>query len=196
MSPGQGDDGGEDDLALARRAAGGEDRAYTLLMRRHKEALYRFVRRYVGEADAAYEVTQEAFVAAWRALDRFDGRRPFPTWLRSIALNKCRDRARRLAVRRIVLGETHAESPEALRQADAGPTPEAALAGAEQRRALDKAIARLPAKLKEPLLLTYFDEMSQQEAADVLGVSVKTVETRVYRARRQLADMLQAGPKA
>ncbi|MGA0607177.1 RNA polymerase sigma factor [Phenylobacterium sp. VNQ135] len=180
----------DDDLALARRALGGEDRAFTALMRRHKDGLFRFVRRYVGDADAAYEVTQEAFVAAWRALDRFDGRRPFATWLRAIALNKCRDRGRRLAVRRIVFGERPADAPEALRAPDRGPTPEAALADAELRATLDKAIARLPAKLKEPLLLTYFADMTQQEAADVLGVSVKAVETRAYRARQRLAGML------
>ena len=182
---------GDDDLALARRALGGDDRAFTALMRRHKDGLYRFVRRYVGDADAAYDVTQEAFVAAWRALDRFDARRPFPTWLRAIAMNKCRDRARRLAVRRVVLGERPADGPEAMRTPDPAPSPEMVADDLELRRALDQAIARLPAKLKEPLLLTYFDDMSQQEAADVLGVSVKTVETRAYRARQQLAEILR-----
>lgn len=182
---------GDDDLALAQRALAGEERAFTALMRRHKEPLYRFVRRYIGDADAAYELTQEAFIAAWRALDRFDARRPFATWLRAIALNKCRDRARRLAVRRIVLGERSADSPEAMRAPDPGATPEAALAEVELRRRLDQAIARLPAKLKEPLLLTYFAEMSQQEAADLLGVSVKTIETRAYRARQRLAEILK-----
>ncbi len=183
---------GDDDLALVRRALDGEDRAFTALMRRHKDGLYRFVRRYVGDADAAYDVTQEAFVAAWRALDRFDARRPFATWLRAIALNKCRDRARRLTVRRIILGDRPADSPEAMRTPDPGGTPEATLVDLELRRALDQAIARLPPKLKEPLLLTYFAEMSQQEAAEVLGVSAKTIETRAYRARQRLAEMLKS----
>lgn len=179
-----------DDLDLARQAAGGQDRAFTLLMRRHKEGLYRFVRRYVGEPDAAYEVVQETFVAAWKAVGRFDGRRPFATWLRAIALNKCRDRGRRLAVRRAILGERDLDSPEAQSRADPGATPEEALARTQAVARLDRAIARLPAKLKEPLLLTYFEEMSQQEAGDLLGVSAKTVETRVYRARQQLAVLL------
>lgn len=179
-----------DDLDLARQASAGEDRAFTLLMRRHKEALYRFVRRYVGEPDAAYEVVQETFVAAWRAVDRFDGRRPFPTWLRAIALNKCRDRGRRLAVRRAILGERDLDGAEARSRADPGATPEEALARAEAVARLDRAIARLPAKLKEPLLLTWFEEMSQQEAGDLLGVSAKTIEMRVYRARQQLAVLL------
>ncbi len=186
-------DGAADDLDLARRAAAGEDRAFTLLMRRHKEGLYRFVRRYVGDADAAYEVVQESFVAAWKAIGRFDGRRAFPTWLRAIALNKCRDRGRRLAVRRAILGDPDADSPEARNQPDRSRTPEAALLDSEAAARLDAAIARLPAKLKEPLLLTYFEDLSQQEAADLLGVTVKAVETRVYRARQRLAEILKFG---
>lgn len=184
-------DGGADDLDLARRAASGEDRAFTALMRRHKDGLYRFVRRYVGDADAAYEVVQESFVAAWKAIARFDGRRSFPTWLRAIALNKCRDRGRRLAVRRAILGDRDADSPEARNQPDRGKTPEGALLDVEAAARLDAAIARLPGKLKEPLLLTYFEDLSQQEAADLLGVTVKAVETRVYRARQQLAEILK-----
>lgn len=180
----------ESDAALAARAARGEDHAFTLLMRRHKGGLYGFVRRYVGDTDAAYEVVQESFVAAWKALGRYDRARPFGVWLRAIALNKCRDRGRRQAVRRIVLGEKDAESPEAQRQADPAPDAEAVLVSAQRRAALDAAIAKLPAKLKEPLILTYFDELSQQQAGKLLGVSAKTVETRVYRARQKLAQIL------
>jgi RNA polymerase sigma-70 factor (ECF subfamily) len=189
VSPGE-DDAADPDLDLARRAAAGEDRAFTALMRRHKEPLYRFVRRYVGEPDLAYEVVQESFVAAWRSLQRFDGRRSFGVWLRAIALNKCRDRGRRLAVRRAVLGDRDLDSLEATRQPDGAPTPEAALATREELRRLDRAIARLPEKLKEPLLLTWFEELSQQEAGQILGISAKAVETRTYRARLRLAELL------
>lgn len=178
------------DLDLISQARAGEDRAFAALMRRHKPALYGFVRRYVGDADAAVDIVQESFVSAWRALGRFDGRRTFAVWLRAIALNKCRDRSRRRTVRRLILGETDDQSPEARAQPDPNPTGESRVLTAERRATLQRAIDRLPEKLKEPLLLTYFDELSQQEAADVLGVSVKTVETRVYRARQRLAAWL------
>lgn len=180
----------ETDLDLVAQARAGLDRAFTLLMRRHKPALYGFVRRYVGDADSAVDVVQESFVAAWRALGRFDGRRPFPVWLRAIALNKCRDRGRRLAVRRLILGEKDHHSAEAQAQPDPEPIGEARMISAERRSQLQAVIDRLPTKLKEPLLLTYFDELSQQEAADLLGVSVKTIETRVYRARQRLVELL------
>lgn len=182
---------GEDpDLDLVARARGGEDRAFSELLRRHKPALYGFVRRYVSDADSAVDVVQETFVAAWRALARYDARRPLAVWLRAIALNKCRDRARRLAVRRFILGDKDDQSPEAQAQPDPSPVGEARLIPAQRLALIQKAIDQLPEKLKEPLLLTYFDELTQQEAADLLGVTLKTVETRVYRARQRLAELL------
>ena len=83
------------DVDLVARARAGDDRAFSEILRRHKPALYGFVRRYFSDADSAVDVVQETFVAAWRALARYDTRRPFGVWLRAIALNKCRDRARR-----------------------------------------------------------------------------------------------------
>jgi RNA polymerase sigma factor (sigma-70 family) len=93
-------------------------------------------------------------------------------------------------VRRLVFGDRDLESVEAQRQADPGPGGEQALLSSHRRAALEAAIARLPASIKEPLILTCLEDFSQQAAADLLGVSVKAVETRVYRARRKLADLL------
>ncbi len=73
------------DADLVRRAIAGEDRAFTLLMRRHKGALFGFTRRYVGEVDAALEIVHETFVSAWKSLRRYDTGRPFDVWLRTIA---------------------------------------------------------------------------------------------------------------
>nr|WP_240454466.1 RNA polymerase sigma factor [Caulobacter sp. 17J65-9] len=173
------------------RAARGDERAFTLLMRKHKEGLYRFVRRYVGDADEAYDLLQESFAGAWRGLDRYDPARPFEVWLRRVALNKCRDWSRRRFVRRLVRG-VGAEPAELEAAPDPGSSPEAALVEAEALRRLDRAVADLPPALKEPLILTALEGLSQQEAAALLGVSVKAVETRVYRARRRLAEITGA----
>jgi RNA polymerase sigma-70 factor (ECF subfamily) len=178
------------DLALVARAREGEDRAFAEMLQRHKGGLYGFVRRYVSDGVAAAVVVQDTFVAAWRALGRYDPRRSFAVWLRAIALNKCRDRARRLKVRRFILGEKDEQSAEALAQADPEPYGDDKLMPAERRAVFQRAIDQLPPKLKEPLLLTYFDDLTQQEAADLLGVTVKTIETRVYRARQRLAALL------
>jgi RNA polymerase sigma-70 factor (ECF subfamily) len=176
------------DADLARQAAAGHEVAFTALMRRHKERLYRLIRRHVGDGEEAYDVLQDSFVAAWGALSRFDPGRPFYVWLASIALNKCRDRGRRLFVRRLILGSGSLDAARDV--ADPTPSAETTAADREALARLDRAIAGLPANLKEPLILTALNELSQAEAADILGVSVKAVETRVYRARLKLAAAL------
>jgi RNA polymerase sigma factor CnrH len=180
-----------DDAELAGRALAGDAAAFGELMRRHKADLYRLARRYTGSRDAALEVVQESFVAAWRALGRYDRTRSFRAWLRTIALNKCRDRARQSALRRAIFGHADVDGPEARSRADDARDPEATLLSREQLVALDRALTLLPPALKEPLILTAFQGLSQQEAARMLGLSAKAVEIRVYRARRRLAELLQ-----
>ena len=177
------------DASLAVAARQGDQAAFAALMRRHKGWLYRFIRRYVADRDDAYDVLQESFVSAWSALSRFDPERPFEAWLRRIALNKCRDRARRDAVRRAALrlfgfggSDMSAESVAPL--ADSTVTVDHAL------RRLETAIGQLPRQLKEPLVLTMLEGLSHKDAGALLGINAKAVETRVYRAKRQLASML------
>lgn len=169
-----------DPLAVAAQA--GDRRAFDALIRREKAGLYAFVRRYVGDADDAYDVVQESFVAAWRSLARFDPARSFPIWLRTIALNKCRDHGRRGKVRRLFLGAL------AVQPGIAPTTREERMD--EELAQLDRAIGRLPNIYKEPLLLTTAGGLSHDEAAVVLKISAKAVEMRLYRARKRLAEMI------
>lgn len=177
--------GGDDDNRLIAAALGGDNGAFTQLMQRHKAPLYRFIRRYVGDADEAFDLVQETFVSAWSALDSFDQKRPFPVWLRRIALNKCRDWSRRRQVRHFFFGAAPLEAADKLPISTAEDNDQQ-----EELRALDQAIAALPTALKEPLLLTVFEDMSQAEAAALLGISIKAVETRIYRAKQRLRDSL------
>lgn len=173
--------------SLATQAKAGDRQAFEALVRLHKGPLYGFCRRYVGDADDAYDVVQDAFAAAWTALGRYDPRRPFGAWLRTIALNKCRDFGRRRTVRRLFLSAFERE--EAHRSDPFG----ADVAGDGQRdrlERLDREIAALPPAYKEALLLTTLGDLSQQDAAATLGVSVKALEMRVYRAKRLLAARL------
>ena len=186
------------DAVLASRAAQGDERAFAMLVRRHQEPLYRLLRRYTGEADEAYEAAHEAFIAAWAAIRRYDPNRPFVAWLRTIAINKARDRGRRMAFRRLLFGADSLDHSGALDQADPGLAADETLAGREELAILDRAIAGLPASLKEALVLTAFEGWSQQQAGEILGVSAKTIETRAYRARKILAQTLDPAlrPKA
>lgn len=181
---------GPSDADLARRAAAGDDRAYAELVSRHKDGLHRLLHRYLGDAEQAREAAHEAFIAAWSALARYDPARPFGAWLRTIAVNKARDRGRRRAFHRLIFGDRPPEDTDARHHADPAATPDEALLRQERLALLEAAIVRLPDVLKAPLLLTAIEGRSQQETAEMLGVSVKAVETRVYRARRLLAEAL------
>lgn len=184
--------GGEtaaDDAALVARALQGGQGAYAALMARHREAVFRLARGHTGNDADALDVTQEAFIAAFAALSRYDPARPLRGWLLRIALNKCHDWGRRRAVRRLFTFARPLD--DALAVADPAPDPEGALGSAREVARIRAAIASLPAQLKDPLILCGIEGLSQDEAAEVLGTSRKAVETRIYRARRKLSDLLE-----
>ena len=182
-----GPDDAEPDEALASRAQRGSHAAFETLINRHKASLYRFTRRYVGQADDAYDVLQDTFITSWTALHRYDANRPFLPWLRQIALNKCRDFGRRKTVQRLFLSALAYEKAQQDGSAVFEIESEKSAIETERLRRLDLAIANLPAIYKEPLLLTTVAGLSQQEAAAVLKISAKAVEMRLSRARRKLA---------
>ena len=182
--------GARDDAALVADALAGDDRAFTELMRRYKDMVYRLARRYSGDRDEAFDLVQETFVAAWSSLRDFDARRPMSAWLRHIALNKCRDWSRRRRVRHFFFA---AESLDAGAAQSMTSEPSVDETGGEAALArLDVAVSALPPGLKEPLLLTVFEGLSYSDAAKVLGMSAKAIETRVYRAKKALARALGA----
>lgn len=182
---------GESDEALAARAAAGDRSCFDILVRRYKETVFRFIRRYAGNADDAYDILQEAFLAAWFNLARYDVGRPFLPWLYTIALNKCRDFTRRQKVRRLFL-RTYAVQQSQENES----VPEASDATHQERlHRLDRAIAALPSFYKEPLLLTAVSGLSHLQAAELLKTTPKAVEMRVRRARQKLGDSISAVDK-
>ena len=179
---------------LPARAAVGDRAAFSALMRETKGPLFRFVRRYVGDEQEAHDLLQDTYAAAWVRIRRYDPGRPFEAWIRTIALNKCRDWSRRRFVRRLIRGGVDLSSPEAMAVPDGSePADERMEAGARLAR-LNAELDRLPSQLKAPLFLTAIEGRSQGEAAEILGISVKAVETRLARARRKLSDALSAVP--
>lgn len=177
------------DAALARRALAGEQQAARQLVERHREAVYRLARSATGDADEAFDITQEAFVAAFGALRRYDPARPFRGWIAAITLNKCRDYARRRAVRRF-LGMPIPDNAADWIAEDA-PSSETIVADRAELAATARAIAALPASLKDVLILRTLEGLSQEETATALGISGKAVETRLYRARQKLGQAMR-----
>lgn len=175
------------DGELAALALAGRQSAFAEIMQRHKEPIYRLILGYVGSPDDALDLVQECFVSAYRNLEVYDPDRPLRAWLARIAINKCRDWARRRAVRRFFTFARPMEAAAGV--ADPAPSAHRTAEDREALATLRRAIAELPRSLKEPLVLRTLEGLSQAEAAAALGISEKAVETRLYRARARLAAL-------
>lgn len=176
---------GEADLIAQVRA--GHRAAFGPLVEPHIARLLGLARRMLGDGADAEDAVQNALASTWIARARLDPDKPVVAYLTTVTLNKCRDRLRRRKVRRM-LGLRTLESD--LLVADDQPGIEIELS---DRQALERtwlAIERLPVLLREALVLVAVDGRSQREVADLLGVSEKAVETRLYRARQKLREKL------
>jgi RNA polymerase sigma-70 factor (ECF subfamily) len=164
-----------------RRARGGDPAAFEELVRAHQADVYRLALHLVRDRQTAEDVTQEAFLHAYKSLGRFRGQSRFSTWLYRITRNcavdaiRRRERQRRLAVRA-------AEEPQ---QADPS-----------LRAALSSALNGLPPELREGFVLIEVFGLSYREAAQVLGVFTGTLKSRMHRTRRLLIQALEAGEDA
>ena len=174
------------DLPLLRAIAGGDESAARALVDRHLARLHALATRLLGDPTEAEDVCQDVFVRAWKQAPRWQpGRSPgdarFGTWLHGVALNACRDRLRRRRPR----------SDTALDElGDAQPGPAQHFAAEDTARAVRAAIAALPERQREALVLCHYQELPQAEAAALLGVSVDAIESLLARARRTLRQSL------
>lgn len=178
-----------DDGALAALALAGREDAFRALMARHRDAVYHLVRAQIDDADAALDVTQESFIAAFAHLGRYDRVRPFRFWIMRIAINKARDWRRRRAVRGFFSRARPLD--EGLQVSDAAPGQDQQAAARQDLARARQAIDALPQNLRSVLLLRTIEGMSQADVAALLGLSEKAVETRLYRARTKLTAMLE-----
>ena len=178
------------DAELAALSIAGREAAFAELMRRHRAMVYRLILVNVGDADEALDLVQETFLSAHRALPRYDPARPMRAWLSTIALNKCRDWARRRAVRRFLLLARPLDD-EAQHIVSDRPSPDVEEADRQELARLQRLVSELPPALREPLVLHVVEGMSQAETAAVLAISEKAVETRIRRARARLSERLE-----
>jgi RNA polymerase sigma-70 factor (ECF subfamily) len=164
-------------------------------MQRHKTPLFSFIYRYVLNQEDAQDILQETFVRVYFKREQFRPTAKFATWLYHIALNLCRDHARSHAgkqQRRTESLITCSEEGEE-RERDIGTgsaTPAEVAQTNEALLNLESAIQSLPHDLKTALILVALEDRSQKECADLLKITIKAVETRVYRARKILEAKL------
>ena len=176
------------DRELAALARAGQQQAYRELLRRYKTPVFRLIQSNIGDPDEAMDLTQETFVAGFGAIGRYDADRPFRLWIARIALNKCRDWARRRTVRSFFSRALPLESAHDV--ASDGPAPDTEAADRAELDRVRAAMARLPSNLREVLVLRGVEDLTQAETAELLQTSEKTVEMRLYRARAKLKALL------
>jgi RNA polymerase sigma-70 factor, ECF subfamily len=172
------------DAELATRARAGDGAAWDALVREHQQAAFRLAYLFLGDASEAEDAAQEAFVRAYRALDRFDATRPFRPWLLSIVANLSRNRRRSLG-RYFAAWRRMAEA--ATDRAPAADQPEKWRA-----EALWHAVRRLSTQDQEVIYLRYYLELPEAEAAATLGVPAGTVKSRLHRALSRLRTVARA----
>ncbi|HSD30019.1 MAG TPA: sigma-70 family RNA polymerase sigma factor [Vicinamibacteria bacterium] len=169
---------------LLARARQGDLAAFEEVVRQYQRRVYGVALRIVRAHDVADDVAQEAFVRAWRSLDRFDLARPFGPWVCRIAANLAVNHVRSPRAREEALPDGHAETPSG----DRGPL--GAILDAEAKRVLDEAVAGLGPEQRAVFVLRAVEEMSYAEIAEALGISQGTVMSRLFRARERLARAL------
>ncbi|WP_068075166.1 RNA polymerase sigma factor [Novosphingobium lentum] len=178
------------DGELATLTLAGRQAAFAEIMHRHQTAIFRLVRGMIGNAEESLDLTQDCFVSAFGHLRKYDGARPLRAWLSRIAINKCRDWRRRQKVRQLFTFSSTTYADEIEQVPDEAPSAHASAASKLELKQLAAAIGTLPASLREVLLLRTVEGLSQSEAATALSISGKAVETRLYRARARLAEIL------
>ena len=172
------------DQQLVQRAQRGDLRAFDLLVLKYQGRIAALVSRYVSDAGEVEDVTQEAFIKAYRALGKFRGDSAFYTWLYRIAANAAKNHL--VAKGRRPGADATIEDAEGF---DEGgllseiASPEALAMGNELAKVVESALNALPDELKAALMLREFDGLSYDDIADVLGCPVGTVRSRIFRAR-------------
>lgn len=192
-TPGPAPEQADETAALVLRAQAGELNAFNLLVLKHQDAAYSLALRFLGSSQAAEDVTQEAFLRAYRGLDRFHGTK-FRAWLLSIVANAARDELRRQRRRPSQSLDAARDDPDRadIDPPDSGPSPEASALQGELRHLLEAALRELPDDWRLVVVMADVHGLSYDEIAQATGVPVGTVKSRLSRARGRLRDVLRA----
>jgi RNA polymerase sigma-70 factor (ECF subfamily) len=170
------------DAELLARVAEGDHEAFTQIMGEHEDRVFSVCLRIMSDREMALDATQETFLTAFRKASQFKGKSTFGTWVYRIAVNTCYDILRKQKRR------PSEPMPEYLDPADHGAMEEVEAAGL--RPEIQAALAAIPPEFRSAIVLADMEGMSLPDTAEVLGVPVGTVKSRVFRGRRLLAQQL------
>jgi RNA polymerase sigma-70 factor, ECF subfamily len=172
------------DEMLVERIADGDKLAMQVLFARHRTAIYRWLLRFVGNETVAEDLLSDVFLDVWRQAGRFEGRAAVSTWLLSIARFKALSARRR---------RPDAELDEVIEATVADPTddPEVMLEKKNRDELVREALTTLSSEHREIIDLVYYHEKSVEECAQILSIPRATVKTRMFYARKKLAEMVE-----
>jgi RNA polymerase sigma-70 factor (ECF subfamily) len=174
----------EEEYAIIRQVLAGDAEQYAALVDAYKDMAYNIAFRLVGDADAAKDMAQESFIAAYNALKDFKFNSRFSSWLYRIVVNKCRDHFR--------ADREHVPVDEVCDFiAGTDHTPEQAASCRQTGDAVQQALNGLPPDYREVIILKHIEGLDYQEIAETLGVSVSALKVRAHRGREMLKKLLE-----
>ena len=173
-----------DEMLLEKIAAGDRTAMHTLYAR-HNVRVYRFVLRMLRDTAAAEDLVSQVFLDVWRTASQFEGRSQVSTWLLSIARFKALTALRQRKHEDI-------DQDDVMQIADQADTPEASLDRSRTSAILRACVAKLSPAHREIVSLVYYHEKSVEEVAQLVGIPASTVKTRMFYARKQLAELLKS----
>ncbi len=162
---------------------GGDETAFANIVETYQRPVYNLCYRMLGDAIEAEDAAQETFWRAYQALDRYDPRRPFPTWLLSIAAHYCIDQQRKRRVPILSMDLLPEEDAP-----DSAPSPEKVVSELEEKSQMRRLLSRLGHQDRAAVILRYWYEFSEEEIARTLSLTVSAVKSRLHRARKEMAQ--------
>ncbi len=175
------------DAMLMTRTGSGDTKAFETLVERHKKTAYRIALGLVGNRDEAMDISQEAFLRVHRAARSFDDSQAFFPWFYTIIANLCRSALRKRSVR----NRRETDYDSAAYMVTSGDNPEATTLAGERTAALLAAIEQLSFNDRQIIMLQHFDNRSYDDIAEILDIPKGTVMSRLYYARKRLAELMR-----
>jgi len=182
-----------DDRTLVTRILGGDRDRFTELVRRYEKRVINYVYRITHRYEEAHDLAQEIFVKVYLALDRYDPKYQFSTWLFRIAQNASIDALRKKSIAEVPLARPTEDDTQKEREfADTGVSPYRALKNKQLASAIDQAVEKLPPDYRELIQLRHFAELSYEEIASMKKLPLGTVKNKLFRARNLLKTELES----
>jgi RNA polymerase sigma-70 factor (ECF subfamily) len=184
----------EIDRQLVARAQSGDKRAFELLVEKYQRKLARLLSRFIRDPAEVEDVTQEAFIKAYRALPAFRGDSAFYTWLYRIGINTAKNYLMAMGRRAPTSTEVEAEDAEGFEEGEQLRdinTPESLLLSNEIAQTVNSTIEQLPEELRTAIQMREIEGMSYEDIAKAMDCPIGTVRSRIFRAREAIAEQLR-----